>query len=114
MHEGGFTGARLCEIQALLDSAVEFGEGVHARRTTTREGYDRWGPFYDEPGNQLRWRRSWCAATEQALASLSHTPSCPRYLTQCRDNAALLPSLDVGRVLEWHRRGGGGDVAAFR
>jgi len=29
------------------------GEGVEARPITTREGYDRWAPFYDEPGNML-------------------------------------------------------------
>jgi ubiquinone/menaquinone biosynthesis C-methylase UbiE len=29
------------------------GDGVEARPITTREGYDRWAPFYDEPGNHL-------------------------------------------------------------
>ena len=48
-----FTIARFREIQALLDSVEELGEGVEARPITTREGYARWAPFYDEPGNQL-------------------------------------------------------------
>jgi hypothetical protein len=39
--------------RSLLDSAEELGDGVEARPITTREGYDRWAPFYDEPGNQL-------------------------------------------------------------
>jgi ubiquinone/menaquinone biosynthesis C-methylase UbiE len=29
------------------------GGGVEIRPITTREGYDRWAPFYDEPGNML-------------------------------------------------------------
>jgi len=29
------------------------GDGIEARPITTREGYDRSAPFYDEPGNQL-------------------------------------------------------------
>ena len=48
-----FTVARLREIQALLDSTEQLGEGVEAHPMTTREGYARWAPFYDEPGNQL-------------------------------------------------------------
>jgi ubiquinone/menaquinone biosynthesis C-methylase UbiE len=52
-YDRDFTHARLREIQALLDAADELGEGVEARPMTTREGYDRWAPFYDEPGNQL-------------------------------------------------------------
>jgi hypothetical protein len=48
-----FTLARLRDIQTLLDSAEKLGEGVQARPITTREGYDRWAPFYDEPGNML-------------------------------------------------------------
>jgi SAM-dependent methyltransferase len=53
VYDRDFTIARLREIQALLDSAEELGEGVEARPMTTREGYARWAPFYDEPGNQL-------------------------------------------------------------
>lgn len=53
LYDREFTSARFREIQALLDSAEELGEGVEARPITTREGYDRWAPFYDEPGNQL-------------------------------------------------------------
>jgi ubiquinone/menaquinone biosynthesis C-methylase UbiE len=52
-YDRDFTVARFRDIQALLDSAEELGEGVEARPITTREGYDRWAPFYDEPGNQL-------------------------------------------------------------
>jgi hypothetical protein len=29
------------------------GDGVEIRPITKREGYDRWAPFYDEPGNML-------------------------------------------------------------
>jgi len=53
VYDRDFTLARLREIQALLHSAEELGDGVEARPITTREGYDRWAPFYDEPGNQL-------------------------------------------------------------
>jgi ubiquinone/menaquinone biosynthesis C-methylase UbiE len=52
-YDRDFTLARLREIQALLDSADELGDGVEARPITAREGYDRWAPSYDEPGNQL-------------------------------------------------------------
>jgi ubiquinone/menaquinone biosynthesis C-methylase UbiE len=53
MYDREFTHARLREIQTFLDSAEELGDGVEARPITTREGYDRWAPSYDEPGNQL-------------------------------------------------------------
>jgi ubiquinone/menaquinone biosynthesis C-methylase UbiE len=53
VYDRDFTFARLREIRALLDSVEELGEGVEVRPITTREGYDRWAPFYDEPGNQL-------------------------------------------------------------
>ena len=53
VYDREFTLARLRNIQALLDSADELGEGVEARPMTTNEGYARWAPFYDEPGNQL-------------------------------------------------------------
>ena len=52
VYDRDFTLARFREIQTLLDSA-ELGDGVEARPITTREGYDRWAPFYDEPGNEL-------------------------------------------------------------
>jgi ubiquinone/menaquinone biosynthesis C-methylase UbiE len=52
-YDRDFTLARFREIQTLLDSAEELGDGVEARPITTREGYDRWAPSYDEPGNQL-------------------------------------------------------------
>jgi ubiquinone/menaquinone biosynthesis C-methylase UbiE len=52
-YDRKFTAARFREIQTLLDSAEELGEGVEARPITTREGYAQWAPFYDEPGNQL-------------------------------------------------------------
>ena len=54
MYDRDFTLARLREIQALLDSAEELGEGVEARPITTRAGYAPWAEYYDEPGqNQL-------------------------------------------------------------
>jgi ubiquinone/menaquinone biosynthesis C-methylase UbiE len=53
VYDRDFTLARFREIQALVDSAEELGDGVEARPIPTRDGYDRWAPFYDEPGNQL-------------------------------------------------------------
>ena len=52
-YDRDFTFDRFREIRTLLDSAEKLGEGVEARPITTREGYDRWAPFYDEPGNEL-------------------------------------------------------------
>jgi ubiquinone/menaquinone biosynthesis C-methylase UbiE len=52
-YDGDFTVARLCEIQTLLNSVEELGEGVEARPIMTREGYARWADFYDQSGNQL-------------------------------------------------------------
>jgi ubiquinone/menaquinone biosynthesis C-methylase UbiE len=52
-YDRDFTLARLDEIQELLNSREELGEGAEARPMTPREGYDQWAPFYDEPGNQL-------------------------------------------------------------
>jgi ubiquinone/menaquinone biosynthesis C-methylase UbiE len=52
-YDRDFTLARLREIRTLLGSVEALGEGVEARPMTTREGYDRWAPCYDEPGNQL-------------------------------------------------------------
>jgi ubiquinone/menaquinone biosynthesis C-methylase UbiE len=52
-YDRDFTFDRFREIRTLLDSAEELGEGIEARPITTREGYDRWAPFYDEPGNEL-------------------------------------------------------------
>lgn len=48
-----FTLARFREIRELLEAPDAFGAGIEARPITTREGYDRWAPYYDEPGNQL-------------------------------------------------------------
>lgn len=53
LYDRDFTLARLREIQGLLDSAEELGDGVEARPITVRDGYARWAPSYDEPGNQL-------------------------------------------------------------
>ncbi len=53
VYDRDFTAARFRDIQTLLDSAAELGDGVEARPITTREGYDQWASFYDEPGNQL-------------------------------------------------------------
>jgi ubiquinone/menaquinone biosynthesis C-methylase UbiE len=52
-YDKEFTEARFREIRELLDSRGALGEGVEATPMTTREGYDQWAPFYDEPGNQL-------------------------------------------------------------
>jgi SAM-dependent methyltransferase len=52
-YDRDFTLARLREIQELLDARAELGDGVEARPMATREGYDRWAAFYDEPGNEL-------------------------------------------------------------
>jgi ubiquinone/menaquinone biosynthesis C-methylase UbiE len=53
LYDRDFTLARFREIQALLDAAAELGEGVEAHPITVRDGYARWAPTYDEPGNQL-------------------------------------------------------------
>ena len=54
VYDRDFTVARLREVQALLDSADELGDGVEARPITSREGYASWAEFYDTPGtNQL-------------------------------------------------------------
>ena len=52
-YDANFTAARLREVRDLLDSGGAFGGAVEARPITTREGYDRWAPTYDEPANQL-------------------------------------------------------------
>jgi SAM-dependent methyltransferase len=52
-HDRQFTLDRFSEIQALLDSADEFGEGIEVVPITTAEAYDSWAPSYDEPGNQM-------------------------------------------------------------
>jgi SAM-dependent methyltransferase len=48
-----FTLTRLDEMRALLDSAEEFGDGVEASPISTRDGYAKWAPFYDAPGNEM-------------------------------------------------------------
>ena len=53
LYDRDFTHARFREIEALLDTVDELGGGVEARPITTAEGYARWAPSYDEPGNQL-------------------------------------------------------------
>jgi ubiquinone/menaquinone biosynthesis C-methylase UbiE len=53
VYDRDFTAARFRDIQALLDSAEDLGEGIDARPITAREGYDLWAPVYDEPGNEL-------------------------------------------------------------
>jgi ubiquinone/menaquinone biosynthesis C-methylase UbiE len=52
-YDGEFTLERFREIRELLDSADELGATVEARPISTREGYELWAPFYDEPGNML-------------------------------------------------------------
>jgi len=48
-----FTLERFDDVQRLLDSAAEVGDGVEASPIGTREGYARWAAFYDQPGNEL-------------------------------------------------------------
>jgi SAM-dependent methyltransferase len=48
-----FTLDRFREVQALLDSADEFGDGIEVIPITTAEAYYEWAPYYDEPGNQM-------------------------------------------------------------
>jgi SAM-dependent methyltransferase len=52
-YDRQFTLDRFREIQALLDSADEFGNGIEIAPITTVEAYDSWAPYYDEPGNQM-------------------------------------------------------------
>jgi SAM-dependent methyltransferase len=52
-YDREFTEARLTEIQELLDSLQQFGDGATAEAITTMDGYRSWAEFYDEPGNQL-------------------------------------------------------------
>ena len=52
-YDREFTLARFDEIRELLESPDVFGTGVEARPISTREGYDRWAPSYDEQPNQL-------------------------------------------------------------
>lgn len=52
-YDRQFTLDRFREIQALLDSADEFGDGIEIAPITTVEAYDLWAPYYDEPGNQM-------------------------------------------------------------
>jgi SAM-dependent methyltransferase len=52
-YDREFTRARFREIREFLESPDALGAGIEARPLSTREGYDRWAPSYDEPGNQL-------------------------------------------------------------
>lgn len=52
-YDRDFTDARLAEIQALLDSADQFGDGADIPPITTAEGYRAWADAYDQPGNRL-------------------------------------------------------------
>ena len=53
-YDRDFTLARLREVQTLLDSADELGEGVEAHPITSGEVYSSWAESYDAPGtNQL-------------------------------------------------------------
>lgn len=52
-YDREFTNARLTEIQALLNSADELGNGGWATRMTTVDGYEGWAPHYDAPGNAM-------------------------------------------------------------
>jgi SAM-dependent methyltransferase len=52
-YDRDFTEARLAEVQALLGSADQFGDGVETRPITAGEGYRAWVENYDQPGNGL-------------------------------------------------------------
>jgi SAM-dependent methyltransferase len=52
-HDREFVGARFDAIRRLLDQAEAFGDGMDIPAITTTEGYERWAPTYDEPGNGL-------------------------------------------------------------
>jgi SAM-dependent methyltransferase len=52
-YDREFTLARFREMRELLEAPDAFGAGIEARPISTREGYDQWAPWYDEPGNQL-------------------------------------------------------------
>jgi hypothetical protein len=66
-YDRDFTLARFREIQALLDSAEELGDGVEIRPITTREGYDRWAPSTTSPGTcSSRSRSRSCARSSTA------------------------------------------------
>ena len=52
-YDREFTLARFREIRQLLESPDALGAGTEARPISTRDGYDRWAPWYDEQPNQL-------------------------------------------------------------
>ena len=52
-YDRDFTEARLADVQALLDSADQLGEGVETPPITTGQGYRAWAETYDRPGNGL-------------------------------------------------------------
>lgn len=52
-YDRQFTLNRFREIQALLDAADEYGDGIEIVPITTAEAYDEWAPYYDGPGNQM-------------------------------------------------------------
>lgn len=52
-YDQEFTRARITEIQAMLDGAAGFGEGVTARPITAAQGYDVWAESYDGPNDLI-------------------------------------------------------------
>lgn len=52
-HGRDYVEARFVEIRQLLDEADRFGDGTEIPPISTVEGYRRWAPTYDEPGNGL-------------------------------------------------------------
>ena len=52
-HDRAFVEARFDEIRRLLEDRERFGEGTTIEPISTAEGYRRWAPSYDEPGNGL-------------------------------------------------------------
>lgn len=52
-YDEEFGAARIGEIRRLLDSPALQGEGVHANRLDTVDGYRVWSSTYDQPGNGI-------------------------------------------------------------
>lgn len=52
-HDGTFIEARIAEIRDLLASADQLGDGEVVGPILPGDGYDRWAPTYDAPGNAM-------------------------------------------------------------
>ncbi|HEX4905682.1 MAG TPA: class I SAM-dependent methyltransferase [Acidimicrobiales bacterium] len=52
-HDRAFVEERFDEIRRLLDERERFGDGTTIEPISATEGYRRWAPSYDQPGNGL-------------------------------------------------------------